>query len=209
MRTLRLALGIAAVVSALALPQFASAKGFGPFRVVSESGKVGLIRGASAKAFWSDLETWHTGSCTCMSVLDAARFEDRLMRRARWKFHLDGDWPRGMMLIQSGHSSPLLYYPASRTTPAYVVAPAGSANPGKPHLSWDDWMVVTPRMQRIIGAALKQGTVSTSAGSTGFPNEWAVAGGLGAVLLAGMLLGAWRRFDLHARLRHGGVRLAP
>jgi hypothetical protein len=204
------ALGLAAVVPVLALPQLANAKGYGPFRVVSESGKVGHIRGASAKAFWSDLETWHRGSCICMSVMGAARFEDRLMRRARWKFHLDGDWPRGMMLLQSGHSSPLLYYPASRTTPAYVVAPAGSANgAGKPHLSWDDWTVVTPRMQRIIDTALRQGAVSTSASSTGFPTGWAVAAGLGAVLLAGMLLGAWRRLELPTRLRQGGARLAP
>jgi predicted dehydrogenase len=207
---LHLALGLAAMVPVLALPPLASAKGYGSFRVVSESGKVGLIRGASAKAFWSDLETWHTGSCICMSVMGAARFEDRLMRRARWKFHLDGDWPRGVMLIQSGHSSPLLYYPASRTTPAYVVAPAGSANgSGKPRLSWDDWKVVTPRMQGIIDAALRHGAVSTAASSASFPTGWAVAGGLGAILLAALILSAWRGLDPSARIRHGRVRLAP
>jgi len=90
-----------------------------------------------------------------------------------------------MLLIQSGHSAAWLYYPASRTTPSYMVAPGGL---GKEHLRWDDWQVVTPRMQRIIAAALRNGSVSTYTGMAGFPTGWVVGGGLGGLLLAGLAL---------------------
>jgi hypothetical protein len=113
-----------------------------------------------------------------------------------------------MLLIQSGHSGPWLYYPASPTTPPYVVSPAGL---GKDGLTWDNWQVVTPRMQRIITAALKRGAVSTYTGSAAFPTGWVVGGGgFGAVLLIGLILGTRRRLPLFERradpLRHSRYR---
>jgi hypothetical protein len=207
MRRLHVALVVLVVVLVLVLPQVANAKETGPVRVVSESGKVGWIKGASARAWWTDLNHWHSGSCVCNSPDAAARFVNRIMERARWKFHLDGGWPTGMLLIQSGHSGPWLYYPASRTTPPYLVAPAALAEHGR---EWADWEVVTPQMQRLITAALKEGTVSTyTGGSTAFPIGWVVGGGVGAVLLAGLILGAWRPSRLRARLRRFTFRLAP
>jgi hypothetical protein len=48
-------------------------------------------------------------------------------------------------------------------------------------------------MQRIIEAALRNGSVSTYTGSAGFPTGAAVGGVLGGVLLVGLILTAWRR----------------
>jgi hypothetical protein len=45
--------------------------------------------------------------------------------------------------------------------------------------------------------------------ASAFPTGWAVGGGLGAVLLVGLILGAWRHPDIPARLRHARLRLAP
>ena len=161
----------------------------GPIRVVAESGKVGWIRAASARAWWADLypsrPRAQAGSCACDSPEAVAKFEQRFFGHARWKSHEDGSWPTGMLLIQSGHSAAWFYYPASRTTRPYMVAPGGV---GKEHLRWDDWQVVTPRMQRIIAAALRNGSVSTYTGSAGFPTGWVVGGGLGGLLLAGLIL---------------------
>ena len=192
MRRSLLAFGVVTAVLALALelPQTASAKESGPVRVVAESGKVGWIRGASARAWWTDLESAQPGSCVCNSTEAAAKFAGRLMTRARWAFHQDGDWPTGVMLIQAGHSAPSIYYPASRTTPPYLVSPATL---GAEPVRWDDWRVVTPRMQRIITAALAKGTVSAYRGpSSRFPTGWAAGAGVGVLLLA-LALVAWRR----------------
>jgi hypothetical protein len=197
MRKLHVALAVLIAVLVLALPQVANAKEAGPVRVVSESGRVGWIKGASARAWWTDLNRWHSGSCVCNSPDAAARFVNRIMQRARWKSHLDGGWPTGMLLIQSGHSGPWLYYPASRTTPPYLVAPAALAKHGR---EWADWEVVTPQMQRLITSALKKGTASTHTGSSGFPTGWAVGGGLGTLLLASLIVAARRRRDVSARL---------
>lgn len=194
----RVLIGVTVVVVALAGAATAIAKGEGPVRIVAESGQVGWLRGASARAWWTDL-SGQPGDCGCNSPKATASFVHRLMSRARWKSYKDGGWPTGVLLIQSGHSAPWLYYPASRTTPAYLVEPAVI---GTHRLTWDDWRVVTPRMQRLIAAALKKGTISAYTGSsTSFPTDWAVGGGLAAVLLAGLLLGAWRRPELAARLR--------
>jgi hypothetical protein len=192
MRRVCFALTLLASIAALVLSPLAAAKDSGPVRVVTESGKVGWIRAASARAWWSDLESAQPQSCVCSSADAAARFASRVMGRARWPFHPDGDWPAGVMLIQSGHSAPWLYYPASRTTRPYLVSPATL---GADPLRWDDWRVVTPRMQRIITAALSKGTVSTYVGSSGrFPTGWAVGGGI-AVLLLALTLAARRRYS--------------
>ena len=127
------------------------------------------------------------------------------MERADWRSYPDGSWAPAM-LVQAGHTAPMLYYPPSRSTPPYLVTPAAQGAHG---LRWDDWHVVTPRMHRIMTAALKNGTVTSyTGGSTAFPTGWAVAGGIGAVLLAGLMVGAWRRPDLAARLRPSRYRLS-
>lgn len=198
MRRSRFALALLAVLLTLLLPQAASAKGSEPIRVVTKSGKVGWIRGAAAKLWWSDFAKGQSADCTCNSPNAAATFVNRLMRRWRG---LGGGWPIGM-LVQAGneppYDAPMIYYPASGTAPPYLAIPGGL---GVGKRTWDDWRAVTPRMQRLMTAALK-GTVSTdTGGSTTFPTGWAVGGGLGAVLLAGLILGAWRRPGLVARLR--------
>ena len=189
MRRARLAFALLVTVPILLLAPPASAKELGPIRVVAESGKVGWIRGASARAWWAELypsrPRRQAGSCPCDSPEAVAKFEQRVLGRARWKSHEDGSWPTGMLLIQSGHSAAWLYYPASRTTPPYMVAPGGL---GAQHLRWDNWRVVTPRMERIIEAALRNGSVSTYTGSASFPTGWVVGGGIAGLLLAGLLL---------------------
>lgn len=203
MRRLYFAILVALLV--LVLPEAAGAKGLEPLRVVSLSGKVGWIRGVSARAWWTDYSAQHAGTCTCGSPSEAARFADRVMGRVDWRSYPDGGWAPAM-LIQAGHTAPMLYYPASASTPPYLVTPAAQGAHG---LRWDTWQVVTPRMQRIITAALKHGTVSTYTGSPAFPTGWAIGGGLGAVLLAASILGARRRprliEGLGGRLPHSGA----
>lgn len=211
-RRLVLASVFGAAFLLLALPQVANGKGLEPLRIVNLSGGVGWIRGASAKAWWTDYSKPTSASCPCNSPNDVARFAGHALGRVDWKSYSDGSWAPAM-LVQAGHTAPMLYYPASRTTPPYLVSPAVF---GTNSLSrrWDDWHVVTPRMQRIMTAALKKGTVSTYTGSSAFPTGWAVGGGLGAVLLAGsILLGIWRRpgvlEHLPTLLRPSHYRLSP
>jgi hypothetical protein len=210
MRGSRFALVLLVAVLVLVLPQAASAKGNEPIRIVAQSGKVGWIRGAAATAWWADYDTTHPGSCACDSAAAAAVFMSRLVHRWGSAFNdADGSWPPAM-LVQAGHTIPMLYYPAGGTAPPYLLAPGEIGRGG---IQWDGWHVVTPRMQRLIAAALKKGSVSTYSGSTAFPTGWAVGGGLGAVLLVGLILGAWRRPDLPerlaGRLRILGFRLTP
>ena len=51
-------------------------------------------------------------------------------------------------------------------------------------------------------------TVTPYTGSASFPTVWTVGGGLGAFLLVGLILGAWRRPDLRTRLRPSRYRLS-
>lgn len=206
MRRSRFASALLVALLVLVLPQVASAKGFEAVRIVAASGKVGWIRGAAAKVWWSDFAQGQPADCACRSPDGAATFVHRLV--GRWR-GLGGGWPVGM-LVQAGHhppyDAPMVYYPASGTAPAYLAVPGGL---GVGNRTWDDWRVVTPRMQRLMTAALQKGTVSTyTGGSTAFPTGWAVGGGVGAILVAGLLLGAWRRPDLAARLRPSRYRLS-
>jgi hypothetical protein len=187
----------------LVLPPAANAKGNEPIRIVAQSGKVGWIRGAAATAWWADYDTTHPGSCACDSAAAAAVFMSRLVHRWGSAFnHSDGSWPPAM-LVQAGHMIPMLYYPAGGTAPPYLLAPGEIGRGG---IQWDDWHVVTPRMQRLITAALRKGTVTTYTGSATFPTGWAIGGGFGAALLAGLILSARRRprllEGLADRLRH-------
>lgn len=191
MRRGHFALVVPWVLVALVLPLPASAKESGPVRIVAESGKVGWLRGESARAWWAELDSARSGACVCNSPDAAARFAGRLMRRARWPSHVDGGWPTGVLLIQSGHSGPWLYYPASRTTPPFLAGPAGL---GSRQLSWDDWRLVTPRMQRLIARALAVAAGGRGHGNAStFPTGPAVAGIVGAALLASLLLVMRRR----------------
>ena len=205
-RRLCFAFALLVALLLLVLPQEASAKGLEPVRVVAESGKAGWIRGASAKAWWVDFYAAHAGDCSCASADDAARFMYQLTGRWGSAFSTpDGGWPTAM-LVQAPHMIPMLYYPAGGTAPAYLLAPGESGAGGR---HWDRFHVVTARMQRIMTAALKKGTVTTYTGdSTAFPTGWALGGGLGAVFLAGLILGAWRRPDLARRLQRSRYRLS-
>jgi hypothetical protein len=210
MRRSRFALVLLMAMAVLVLPQAANAKGNEPLRIVAHSGKVGWIRGAAATAWWADYDTTHKGSCACDSAAAAAVFMSRLVHRWGSAFnHSDGSWPPAM-LVQAGHTIPMLYYPAGGTAPPYLLAPGEIGRGG---IQWDDWHVVTPRMQRLITAALRKGSVSAYTGSTVFPTDWAIGGGLAAVLLVGLIVGAWRSPDLPERLasRLGlpGFRLSP
>ena len=94
----------------------------------------------------------------------------------------------------------MLYYPPTPLpygTPGVVLTPAAQ---GAHRRRWDHWQVASPRMQNILRLALQKGTVTTYSGSSAFPTGWAVGGGLGAVLLACLILGVWRRPDLPERL---------
>jgi hypothetical protein len=189
MRRSHFAFAVLVALVVLALPQTAGAKGLEPLRVVTLSGKVGWIRGASAKAWWTDYYGQHADTCPCGSPDEVARFANRVMREVEWKSYSDGGWAPAM-LVQAGHTAPMLYYPAGKTTPPYLVRPATRGGGG---LTWDEWQVVTSRMQRIMTAALNDGTVSGyTGGSTSFPTGWVVGGGLGAALLAALFLSARR-----------------
>lgn len=206
MRRSYFALACSLALVVLLLPQAASAKGNEPIRIVAQSGKVGWIRGAAATAWWADYDTTHRGSCACDSAAAAAVFMSRLVHRWGSAFnHSDGSWPPAM-LVQAGHTIPMLYYPAGGAAPPYLLAPGEIGRGG---IQWDDWHVVTPRMQRLMAAALRKGSVTTDTGSRAFPTGWAIGGGLGAALLAGLILGAWRRPDLSTRLRPSHYRLSP
>jgi hypothetical protein len=203
MRRSRFAIVVLVALLVLVLPQAASAKGLEPLRVVTLSGKAGWIRGASAKVWWTDYYGQHAGVCACGSPNEVARFANRVMGRADWKSYPDGSWAPAV-LVQAGHTAPMLYYPASDSTPPYLVRPADRGARG---LRWDTWQTVTPRMQRIMTAALRNGAVSTYPGSSAFPTVWAVGGGLGAILLAALVLGRRQRVRIgpRERLPHSGA----
>lgn len=203
MRRSRFALTLVVALLVLVLPQAANAKGNEPIRIVAQSGKVGWIRGAAATAWWADYDTTHPGSCACGSAAASAVFMSRLVHRWGSAFnHSDGSWPP-TMLVQAGHTIPMLYYPAGGTAPPYLLAPGEIGRGG---IQWDDWHVVTPRMQRLITAALRKGSVASDTGSSTFPTGWAIGGGIGAALLAGLILSTCRRprllEGLADRLRH-------
>jgi hypothetical protein len=193
----RLLIGVAVASVALASTATAYGKGSDPIHIVAESGKVGWIRGAAAKMWWADFAKGQPADCTCNSPDAAAKFLTRLT--GRWR-GLGGGWPMGMLVQAGGHApfdAPMVYYPASGTAPPYLVIPGGL---GGGRRTWDDWRVVTPRMQRLMTVALKKGTVTTYTGSTSFPTGWLVGGGLGAVLLAGLILATRRQPRLFKRL---------
>jgi hypothetical protein len=188
-------LGVAFLV--LAIPQAASAKGLEPFRVVTPSGEVGWVRGATAKAWWggyADSARAERG-CTCGSADATARYVQKLFTSgppSDW----GNKWVKPWLLVPTSGDS-MLYYPPTDGAAGVVLTPADT---GDSLRRWDDWEIATPRMQRILRRALQMGTASAYTGSSGFPTGWAVGGGLGALLLASLIVAAWRRPDASARL---------
>lgn len=207
-----LAVGVlGAALLLLVMPQAASAKDLEPFRVVTPSGKVGWVRGAAAKAWWRDYESpAGRGGCSCNSPDATARYANKLFTSGPFS-HWGGRWVKPWLLVPTvGDSESMLYYPPTNGARGVVFTPAVIGEHGR---RWDDWDIASPRMQTILQHALQMGTVTTYTGSSAFPTGWTVGGALGAVLLAGLIFGAWRRPDLPERLarrlRHSRYRLAP
>jgi hypothetical protein len=84
----------------------------------------------------------------------------------------------------------MLYYPPTNGAPGVVFTPAVVGSHGR---RWDDWDVASPRMHRILNRAVQLGTVTTDTGSSAFPTGWAIGGGIGAAVLAGLILSTRRR----------------
>lgn len=209
MRRSHFAVALFVATLMLAVPQAASAKeGFYSFRVITPSGKVGWVRGAAAKTWWQDYGTQARHGCSCASPDAAARFAQSLLKR--YSTHLQ-NWPVALAawLLVSPSRGTLLYYPPNPhtwgTPIGVLLAPATHSGNGR---RWDDWQVASQRMQNILQLALRKGTITTYRGSSLFPSGWVVGSGLGAVLLAGVALGAWRRPGLGTRLRRSRYRLS-
>lgn len=195
----RSCLAFALLVAVLVLPQVASAKGLEALRVVTPSGKVGWVRGAAAKGWWRDYgsSAGRRGCSSCNSADDLARYTNRLFTTgpfSRW----GNGWVKPWLLVPSVGDS-MLYYPPTNGAPGVVFTPAAVGSHGR---RWDDWDIASPRMQQILSRALQMGTVTSYTGSSDFPTGWALGGGLGAFVLAGLILGARRRPNLRERLSH-------
>jgi hypothetical protein len=189
-RVLRVMFGLLAVGVALVLPQTAWSKGNEPFQVVSSSG-AHWVRGADLRAWWHDLAPGgrdRAGSCPCAGPVSEARWTAKLERR--W----GNQRPEPLLLLRpQGPDLPMLFYPATSKTPAYLYTPEALGKPdpkllnlpsGAPMIStWGEWQAATPRMQAIIERA------SRGSGSGG-AMWWGLGGGLGAVLALGLL---WTR----------------
>jgi hypothetical protein len=193
MRRSSFAFALVVALLVLLLPQAASAKEGFAIRVVTPSGKVGWVRGQAADAWWHDYDKPGKRGCSCTSADAAARYARKLFKRFTTPGHY---WPVAYTAwLLSAESGSMLYYPPTPLpygTPGVVLTPAAQGANGR---RWDHWEIASPRMQNILRLALRTGTVTTYGGSSAFPTGWAVGGGLGAVLLAGLILGAWRRQD--------------
>ena len=205
MRRSRFALASLVMLLMVVLPQAANGKEGFRLRVVTPSGKVGWVRGSAADAWWQDYETPGKRGCPCTSADAAARYARTLFKRFTTPGHY---WPVAYTAwLLSAPNGSMLYYPPTRTygTPGVVLTPAAQGSHGR---RWDHWQIASPRMQNILRLALQKGTITTYSSSSAFPTGWAIGGGLGALLLAGLLLGAWRRPNLSARLRTSRFRLS-
>ncbi|HJU37072.1 MAG TPA: hypothetical protein VJ716_06620 [Gaiellaceae bacterium] len=209
MRSPRFVLALLAAVLLLALPQTASAKEGFPLRVVTPSGKVGWVRGSAADAWWHDYDTPGKRGCSCTSAGAAARYASGLFRHLTTPGHY---WPGAYTAwLLSAPNGSMLYYPPTRAygTHGVVLTPAAQGSHGR---RWDHWQMASPRMENILRLALRKGTLTSYGAPSGFPAGWWLGGGLGALLLAGLILGGWRRLDLSdrvgARVRHVRYRLS-
>ena len=119
----------------------ASAKIGAPFRVVTPGGSVFWVRGAAARAWWHGIVHAPPGSCSCTSPAVAARYTDGMMAR------LGSGANRYYVVISAGDVVPMIVYPATSTTPAYVVQPNVL---GTARLTWNYVTIATPQMMRIL-----------------------------------------------------------
>jgi hypothetical protein len=176
---------LALVVLGLICATPASSKVLGAFRVVTPAGTTAWVRGADARAWWHDELVGRPGDCGCRSPESTARFVHKLAKK--W-----AHWPTPLLIVLAHHVAPMLYYAASGKARPYLVEPGAL---GDEHgRQWDEWRVVTPRMQQILAAALRRDTSS-------FPTAWGVGGGVGAVALVGLMFAAWRRNGVRAGTR--------
>lgn len=191
-----LALSVASVL--LMLPSAANAKeAFDHFRVVTPTGKVGLVRGQAAEAWWHDYMSPGTRGCRCTTAAAAVRYSRGLFRRFSTSM---AEFPAGhaaWLLSGVSHWGPMVYYPPAQGASGVVLTP-GARGPRGWRFQWE---VASPRMQNILRLALRRGTVSTYAGSSGaFPTGLAIGGGIGALLLL-LLLGLTLRAPFLERRR--------
>jgi hypothetical protein len=143
---LRFLLASLVLLLLLPAPQAADAKGLEPFRVETPTGKVGWVRGMPAKLWWHDY--FSAGSktkrgCPCTSPEATAQYTQRIARN--WK-----RWPQPWLLVPTTGAS-MLYYPPTRSTPGYVLAPAVL---GTDKRRWDDWETASQRMATILRNAI-------------------------------------------------------
>lgn len=198
MRVLRVTILVLSVGLALVLPQAAWPKGDEPFQVVSPSG-AHWVRGADLRAWSHDFLKPSAGGCgACVrGPIGEARWTARLERR--W-----GNLRPEPLLLLRPHELPMLFYPATTKTPAYVYVPEALGKPdpklvnlpgGAPMIStWGQWQVATPRMQSIVE---RENRGSRDA------IWWALAGGLGAALALGLLWWARREAGAATGRRKG------
>ncbi len=197
MRRPRFALAFPLALLLLVLPQSASAKdGLDVFRVVTPAGKVGVVRGQAAVAWWHDYETPGKRACAACATVDAtSRYERKLARRFS---NASDAWPVGhkaWLLSAVAHWGTMLYYPPTPGIPGVVLSPAARGPRGWPV----HWEIASSRMESILRLALRKGTVTTYRNSSTFPTGWAVGGGLAGVALAAAILAAWRRTPFRGR----------
>ncbi len=194
----RIVVGVVAAVVALAGASPVWAKGDIPFRVVTPSGTAFWVGGAAAKAWWHDFDAAHTGDCSCMSAAGAARFTDQMMRRLG--NHANGVDGLDYYVVMPRLGLPSIYYPATKTTPAYVMTPSGL---GTARQSWNDWRVATSRMQHILAsgstAAANRAAMPTPATSNN-GGTWLWLGIAGAVAACAAMIAAPRTRRLAGRV---------
>ena len=132
----------------------AHAKVSGPFEVLTPDGEVALVDGELADEFWD--EWWKSynqpGGLSWNSPTEAAELHQGVYNAA----HRDeGEHPTGWLLrptefAEDGWDDAYVFYPATETTPAYIVDLGGT---GSKKARWDLWMEATPRMEAIVLAA--------------------------------------------------------
>lgn len=181
--------GLVLGVLSLVVPSVSWAKYGGPLRVVTPAGGVRTIRGSDARAWENDYWTWRRGDCSCRSPESSARFAGRVA--ARWGEHPPVPW-----LIIPRQGLPSLYYPATKSAPAYVVTPGALTNSYQAAAAtWSAWQVPSPLMKRILADA------TGSSGSS--PTTYFMVGGAIAavIVLVAIAVAVLRRRVAHRRLR--------
>jgi hypothetical protein len=146
------------------------------------------VRGQAAEQWWHDYGTPGKRACACSSANAAAQYFRGLRRRFSTPMAV---WPEGhtaWLLAAISHYGSMLYYPPTPGIPGVVLTPVQGPRAWRYH-----WEIASPRMENILRLALRQGTVTSYGRSAASATIWVIAGGIGCVLLAALILGAWRR----------------